>query len=71
MSIEEPGWRKTLVNRLIDRNKRDTTSFSEIITQSMFYYIEIYTYRARMANKIAPRVSFLLYGSQSLFNHFH
>lgn len=35
MSGEEPKWRKAIVDRLIDRNKKCTTSFLEIITQSM------------------------------------
>lgn len=36
MGRDEPLWRKTIVDRLIDRNKRTTASFTEIITQSKF-----------------------------------
>ncbi|XP_037027100.1 autophagy-related protein 16 isoform X3 [Bradysia coprophila] len=38
MGRDEPLWRKTIVDRLIDRNKRTTSSFTEIITQNNRLY---------------------------------
>lgn len=36
MSAEEINWRKIILKSLTDRNKRETISFNEIITQSLY-----------------------------------
>lgn len=53
MSREEPKWRKAIVDRLIDRNKRTCSSFQDVVTQSMENNNNFYFYEP-FARNLAP-----------------
>lgn len=36
MSVEDSQWRKIIVRNLIERNRRETNTFNEIIAQSLY-----------------------------------
>lgn len=42
MTSEDIKWRNLIIDRLRDRNKRETSSYSELISYSMFSNLTIF-----------------------------